>query len=156
MTFQPKTVAQLRCIWGLAKKMDMSPDELHDFVKKVYPEGGGHLSTMSSTEAKQLIKLLKEKAGQPFTMYWKPRARKKYKSQVMETAQRDKAFLLAREIMRSRYRGAREGIENKDAWDLLHKLARRMDVPYFHRCNNKQASAIIEALKAIRKKNLTK
>jgi hypothetical protein len=156
MSFQPKTVAQLRCIWGLAKKMDMDSDELHGFVKKVFPEGDGHLSSMSSTEAKHIIKLLKQKAGQPFSMYWKPTARKQYKSQVMDPSQRDKAFLIAREIMRSRHRGEREGMENKDAWDLLHKLARRMDVPYFHRCSNKQASAIIEALKAIKKKNLTK
>ena len=154
MNFQPKTTAQLRCIWGLSKELNMSPDELRSLVKKEWPETGGHLSTLSSSEAKEIIRLLKKKTGQPYTKYWQRKSKKESNPSClpMDPAQRDKAFLLAREITRVGHRGEREGSENSDAWDLLHKLARHMDVQYFHRCNSKQSSAIIEALKSIRKR----
>lgn len=157
MTFHPKTVDQVRCIWGLAKELDLSPEELRSFVKKVWPETGGHISTLSSREATEIIKLLKKRAGQPFSKYWKIKSKKKRNAscRAMDNQQRDKAYLIAREITRARHRGEKEGTESSDAWDLLHKLARHMDVQYFHRCTAKQASAIIEALKSIRKKTLT-
>lgn len=154
MNFYPKTIDQLRCIWGLAKELDMSPDELHSLVKKVWPETGGHLSTLSSTEASEIIKLLKKRAGQEYTKYWQRKSKKKKNPSClpMDPAQRDKAFLLAREITRAQHRGEKEGTETSDAWELLHKLARNKDIQYFHRCNAKQSSEIIEALKSIRKR----
>jgi len=149
----PKTVSQLRCIWGLAKKLDMTPEKLRALVKQICPGTGGHLSTLHSTEATEIIRLLKKRARQPYEKYWQKERQKKYEPpKPMDPSQRDKAFLLAREIKRAQHRGQREGAENEEAWDLLHKLARHMDVQWFHRCNAKQAAAIIEALKDIKKR----
>lgn len=159
------TIHQLRCIWALAHKLNYSPEVLRQKISEIYPEIGGHLSSLNTEQAGHIISILKQKlrqAGQPALIKYGRLPRNEPRP-FMSPAQTEYALSLAREIIREKIRRGeftgedeiktKEDLE-RETWRLLHKLAWRIKLNAFDLANTRQAAQIIEALKAMKNRLL--
>lgn len=145
----PKTYKQLQCIWGLAHKLDLTPERLREMTKEMFPETEGHLSRLTSDQAARMINLLKEKLGQPVSPYRFGRQDRGKPRPQMSPAQKDLAFHLAKEVV-SLQADHEIGNYDYEIYVLLSDLARQNGVVRFDFCNTRQAAHIIEGLKAMK------
>ncbi len=144
--FQPKTTAQVRCIFGIARNLGMGDDLLHETVLSVTSEGGregtSRISQLSYSEAETVIQRLKAQQNKQT-----PRRTIQYRRQRAGAKQIATAAPSQLELMRSlaHTRGM------SDAG--LESLCNRMLKHYPPR-TTAETNKVIEALKAMNARDM--
>jgi hypothetical protein len=135
---QPKSTAQVRCIFGLARKNGLDDDLLHDTVMSV-TKRTNRISQLTSLEADRVIEHLK---GPDY----KPRSRR--------TVLHHRKRAGVQQVAQPSHLGLMESIARQRGMsgEGLQKLAERIIKHYPPRTTS-ETNKVIEALKAMRQRD---